>query len=70
MVIGLPLINIPTEVYEECVQAKQHKGSFSKDVGYKTNLHFEVVYYDVCGSMQLDSIGSNMYFVTFMMILV
>src|SRR3954463_9149709 len=33
MVSGLPEIDIPREVCEECVQAKQHKNNFSKDVG-------------------------------------
>lgn len=31
MVLGVQGINIPNEVCEECVQAKQHKKSFSKD---------------------------------------
>jgi hypothetical protein len=31
MVSGLPEIDIPNEVCEECVQAKQHKNNFSKD---------------------------------------
>lgn len=30
MVIRLPLINMPTEVWEECMQEKQHRGSFNK----------------------------------------
>lgn len=31
MVSSLPKIHIPSKVCEECVQAKQHMGSFSKD---------------------------------------
>lgn len=31
VVVRLPLINMSTEACEECVQTKQHQGSFSKD---------------------------------------
>ena len=65
MVMGLPLINIPTKICEECVQVKKHKGKFNKDADYRTKKHLEVVYSDVYGPMQVDSIGGNKYFVTF-----
>src|SRR4051812_42084549 len=65
MVTGLPHINVPAELCEECVKGKQHKGSFSKDAGHRTNAHLEVVYSDVCGPMQVDTLGGNRYFVTF-----
>ena len=65
MVTGLPKINIPAEICEECVQGKQHKNSFSKDVGHMTKHYLKVVYSDVCGPMQVDSYGGNRYFVTF-----
>lgn len=64
MVMRLPLINMPTEICEECMQAKQHRGNFSKYTGYITKCHLEVVYLDICGPMKEDSIGGNMYFVT------
>src|SRR3954471_15881318 len=65
MVTGLTHINVPAELCEECVKGKQHKGSFSKDAGHRTNAHLEVVYSDVCGPMQVDTFGGNRYFVTF-----
>jgi hypothetical protein len=65
MVSGLPSIKLPSEVCEECVQAKQHRSSFSKDSERKTTELLEVVYSDVCGPMQVDSTGGNRYFVTF-----
>ena len=61
----MPMINIPTEICEECVQAKQHKDKFSKDADCKTKNHLEVVYSDVYGPMQVNSYGGNRYFVTF-----
>jgi len=65
MVSGLPEIHVPTEVCEECVQAKQHRNNFSKNAGSKTKNVLEVVYSDVCGPIQVESTGGNKYFVTF-----
>jgi transposase InsO family protein len=65
MVSGLPEFEIPKEVCEECVQAKQHRNSFSRDAGSKTKAILEVVYSDVCGPIQVESIGGNRYFVSF-----
>ena len=65
MVSGLPEIDIPSEVCEECVQAKQHKNSFSKDAGSRSKGILDVVYSDVCGPIQVVSMGGNKYFVTF-----
>ncbi|PNX61529.1 retrovirus-related Pol polyprotein from transposon TNT 1-94 [Trifolium pratense] len=59
MVTGLPNLQVPEEICEECVQSKQHKGSFSKYAVSKTNCVLEVVYSDVCGPMQVNSIGGN-----------
>ena len=39
--------------------------SFSKDAGSKSKAILEVIYSDVCGPIQVDSIGGNKYFVTF-----
>jgi transposase InsO family protein len=65
MVLGLPDIKVPSEVCEECVQAKQPKSSFSKDAERRTKDLLEVVYSDVCGPLQVNSLGGNKYFVTF-----
>lgn len=63
MVTGLTSIDIPVEICEECVQAKQHKGKFSKDANRRTKNHLKMVYSDVCGPMQADYIGGNKYFI-------
>ncbi|GAU45509.1 hypothetical protein TSUD_129550 [Trifolium subterraneum] len=52
-------------VCEECVQAKQPKSSFSKDAERRTKDLLEVVYSDVSGPLQVNSLGGNKYFVTF-----
>jgi hypothetical protein len=47
------------------VQAKQHRNNFNKNVDRKPNELLEMVYSDVCGPLQVSSIGGNRYFVTF-----
>ena len=43
---------------------KQHKISFQKNSTQKLE-KLELVYSDVCGPMEVDSLGGNKYFVTF-----
>ncbi|MCI09880.1 retrovirus-related pol polyprotein from transposon tnt 1-94 [Trifolium medium] len=65
MVSGLPKLQMPSEVCEDCVQDKQHRDSFSKNVLSRTKHVLEVIYSDVCGPMEVNSTGGNRYFVTF-----
>ena len=54
MVPGLPEIDIPNEMCEECVQVKQHKNNSSKDAGSKSKEILEIIYSNVCGPIQVD----------------
>ncbi|GAU30980.1 hypothetical protein TSUD_104940 [Trifolium subterraneum] len=65
MMSGLPKIQVPNEVCEDCVQSKKHMDSFNKDVKSRTKSVLEVIYSDVCGPMQVYSNGGNRYFVSF-----
>lgn len=65
MVTGLPHIQQPSELCEECLESKMPKSSFSHHVPTRTKDKLEVLYSDVCGPMQEESIGGNRYFVTF-----
>ena len=47
-----------------CLFGKQHKVSFQKNSTQKLE-KLELVYSDVCGPMEVDSLGGNKYFVTF-----
>lgn len=51
MVPRLSNIHMASEVCEEYVRAKQHRGGLSKDAGSKINCQLEMVYSDVCGPM-------------------
>ena len=50
--------------YDHCLFRKHHRVSFQKNVNWKLE-KLELVYYDVCGPMEVDSLGGNKYFVTF-----
>ena len=43
-VMRLPSINIPTEICEECMQAKKNKSKFRIYVDRRNKNHLEVVY--------------------------
>ena len=47
-----------------CLFGKHHRVSFSKVSKKKTNA-LELVYSDVCGPMEVESLGGRRYFVTF-----
>ena len=47
-----------------CLFGKQHKVSFQKNSTQKLE-KLELVYFDVCGPMEVDSLGGKKYFVTF-----
>lgn len=65
MVSGLPKIHIQEEVCEECVHVKQHNNSFSKDARNKSKFTLEIIYSDLCGPLQEDSLEGKKYIVTF-----
>ena len=47
-----------------CLFRKQHRVSFQKNSTRKLE-RLELVYSDVCGPIEVDSLGGNKYFVTF-----
>lgn len=65
MVSGMPQISIPAEMCEDCVEAKQHRNSFKQHVESRSNCKLQIIYSDVCGPMQCESLGGNRYFVSF-----
>ena len=52
----------PSNPCDYCLFGKQHRVSFQKN---STRKKLELVYYDVCGPMEVNSLGGNKYFVTF-----
>ena len=50
--------------YGYCLFGKQHRVSFQKNSTRKLET-LELVYSDVYGPMEVDSLGGNKYFITF-----
>lgn len=65
MVSGLPKEENPKTVCKECVQCKQTKSSFQKCLPQKSVEKLRVVYLDVCGPIQVKTLGDSRYFVLF-----
>lgn len=59
MISGLAKIYILIEVYEECVQVKKHNNRSNKDARRKSRDTLEVISSNVCGPIQVDSIGGK-----------
>lgn len=65
MVSGLPQIQTPSELCSDCLESKQARGSFSQQVPTRSRSKLEIIYSDVCGPIQTNSLGGNMFFLTF-----
>lgn len=65
MVSGLPQIQTPSELCSDCLESKQARGSFSQQVPTRSRSKLEIIYSDVCGPIQTDSLGGNRFFLTF-----
>jgi len=65
MVKGIPHIDHPDEVFENCVLSKHHRSSFAKEVNLKANKPLELVHTNVCDPIKPMSTGQNRYFLTF-----
>jgi len=59
MVYGLPLMEVPSEVCEECLECNKTRSSFNKQVPTRANDKLGVIYSDVCGFIQFESLGGN-----------
>ena len=60
------LIMIPLQINpcDYCLFGKQHRVSFQKNTTRKLE-KLELVYSDACGPMEIDWLGGNKYFITF-----
>ena len=65
MVRGLPPIEAPFISCESCILAKQHREIFPKEISYKAWAPLEIVHTNICGPMQVPSLGGSIYFLTF-----
>jgi hypothetical protein len=65
MVEGLPKINWPTEMCEDCIVGKQHHDSFPQGKAWRAEQILQLVHSDICGPINPTSNGNKRYFITF-----
>ena len=65
MVIGLPQIIGPSQVWEECVVRKQHRSQFPNGKSWRAKCVLELIHSDICGPINPSSNGGKKYFITF-----
>ena len=59
------MIEKPDNLCEGCILGKQHKESFPAGKSIRAKAPLEIVHSDVCGPMQVPSLGGNRYVLTF-----
>ena len=65
MVEGLPNINCPTEMCEDCIVGKQHRDSFPQGKAWRAEQILQLVHSDICGPINPTSNGNKRHFITF-----
>jgi hypothetical protein len=65
MVKGLPQIDSPSEICEDCAVSKQLRDPFPKGKSRRASKTLEIVHYDICGPISPTSNGKKRYFITF-----
>lgn len=65
MVTGLPQIQCPSQIYEECVVGKLHRQSFPKNKAWRAQQPLQLVHSDICGPINPSSNSKKRYFITF-----
>ncbi|CAJ2647891.1 unnamed protein product [Trifolium pratense] len=64
MVVGLPLIHTPEKLCEGCFVSKQRRNSFKSSVYSRSKQPLDVVHSDVCGAIEVPTLGGSRYFMT------
>ncbi|GAU44851.1 hypothetical protein TSUD_112250 [Trifolium subterraneum] len=65
MVHGLPHIKTPKQLCKECCVAKPARKAFKHDLPMKSSQKLQLIHSDVCGPLEVQSMGGNYYFLTF-----
>lgn len=63
--LGLPKLNSPTGICEECVVSKPHREPFPINKSRRAKKVLELVYFNICGLINSKSIGGKRYFISF-----
>ena len=63
LVEGLPRIEVPNKICERCLTSKQLRNFFKSKSPARATEVLRVVHSDVCGPLEVSSMGGNKYFV-------
>ena len=63
--IGLPQINCPSQVCEECVVGKHNRDRFPTGKAWRARNPLELIHSDICGPINPVSNGKKRYFISF-----
>jgi len=65
MILGVSKIEMPTTVCDTCLIGKQPRNAFNSSTTHRSKELLNVVYSNVCGLLQVPSLGGNKYFISF-----
>ncbi|XP_015159025.1 uncharacterized protein, partial [Solanum tuberosum] len=65
LVLGLPKLESPNAVCEDCVVSKQHREPFSASKSWRVNKVLELIHSDICGPISPTSNRGKRYFISF-----
>ncbi|KAB2597276.1 Sc-RNase [Pyrus ussuriensis x Pyrus communis] len=65
MVQGLPRLQVTEHVCSGCAIGKGHREPFDKKKAWRYSQPLELIHSDICGLMQIITLGGNRFFLTF-----
>lgn len=65
MILGVPNLDTPYKVCDTCLIGKQPWDAFKSNIAHRSKEILNEVYYDVCGPLEVPSLGGNKYYISF-----
>jgi 5'-3' exoribonuclease 2 len=59
------LVEQPAKICEVCILGKQHRNIFPSGKSWRERDSLQLIHSDMCGHMQIPSLGKIQYFITF-----
>lgn len=65
MVSSMPQISLSVNACESCLTGKQTRNPFYSQLKMRSKECLEVVYFNICGPVEVPSLDGNRYFIAF-----
>ncbi|WVZ24270.1 hypothetical protein V8G54_002814 [Vigna mungo] len=65
MVTSMPPISLPIDACKSCLAGKQPRKAFQSKIEMRSKGCLEIVHSDICGPLDVPSLGGNKYFIVF-----